>query len=225
MFVLSKTLAWDVRTKHASYQDVQTCDGVTGIAVYGPGETLFTLGPNDTIRQYDLKHPAMMLVNVARGPLHPPGNLLSLIKTQSDGSLVNSIHSDDGVAGVGLPRRSYQPHRSHSPLEKPPDTAAPPTDLGYASMGYTRDKHQQADDDGTTVMTDGEQLYLPPDEREAVILSFANRLYQDVGPLKKHSDAISTISKILPALLKDFAVRVIHAAIEKEHTQAVSFIR
>ncbi|KAF4610408.1 hypothetical protein G7Y89_g15712 [Cudoniella acicularis] len=226
VFVPSKTLSWDVRTKHVAFEDVPTIDGIMGIAIYGPGETLFTLGPNDTIQQYDLKHPAMIVANVAHGPPHRLDNLLNLIEGQIDGSPVILRHSDNSVAGDVDSLRSFEHNRSHLPAEKPPGSIAPPTDSGYDSMGHTRDKHQQADeDDGRTVMTDGEQAYLAPDEKDAVILGFANRLCQDVGPLTQHSDAVSTISEILPALLKEFAVRVTHAAIEKEHTQAVSFVR
>ena len=54
-----ETWSWDVRTKHVAYEPVPTVEGVTGLANYGPTATLFTLGPNHTIQQYDLSPPAL----------------------------------------------------------------------------------------------------------------------------------------------------------------------
>lgn len=42
-----------------------------GLAVYGPGATLFTLGPNNTAQQFDLNSPPQMVANVQH-----PANLL-----------------------------------------------------------------------------------------------------------------------------------------------------
>ncbi|KAK5162706.1 hypothetical protein LTR04_003072, partial [Oleoguttula sp. CCFEE 6159] len=67
-----ETRACDVRTKTVTYDAVPTIDGVTGIAHYGPTATLFTLGRNHTVQQYDLT-PAnipMLVANVQ----HVPGN-------------------------------------------------------------------------------------------------------------------------------------------------------
>ncbi|KAM5527370.1 hypothetical protein FOXYSP1_20242 [Fusarium oxysporum f. sp. phaseoli] len=67
----SQTQSWDVRTKHVTHDPIPTLDLVRGLAVYGPGATLFTLGPNNTVQQFDLNSPAIMVANVQ----HPP-NLL-----------------------------------------------------------------------------------------------------------------------------------------------------
>ncbi|KAI1906015.1 hypothetical protein LOZ12_005891 [Ophidiomyces ophidiicola] len=63
----SETWAWDVRTKHVTYERIPTIQGVRGIANYGPTATLFTLGPNHTVQQYDLLNP-MMVANVQHIP-------------------------------------------------------------------------------------------------------------------------------------------------------------
>lgn len=56
----SETLAWDVRTKNVTYELLPTVEGVKGFANYGPTATLFTLGPNHTVQQYDVTNPTMV---------------------------------------------------------------------------------------------------------------------------------------------------------------------
>lgn len=67
-----QTCAWDVRTKRVAYDGVETIDGVVAIANYGPTATLFTLGRNYTVQQYDLNPSGMqgLVANVT----HPPAN-------------------------------------------------------------------------------------------------------------------------------------------------------
>ncbi|EGU82128.1 hypothetical protein FOXB_07359, partial [Fusarium oxysporum f. sp. conglutinans Fo5176] len=67
----SQTQSWDVRTKHVTHDPIPTLDLVRGLAVYGPGATLFTLGPNNTVQQFDLNSPAIIVANVQH-----PANLL-----------------------------------------------------------------------------------------------------------------------------------------------------
>jgi hypothetical protein len=66
-----ETSSWDVRTKHVTYESVPTLDHVKGLAVYGPGATLFTLGRSNTAQQFDLNSPPMLVANVQH-----PANLL-----------------------------------------------------------------------------------------------------------------------------------------------------
>ncbi len=68
---LSETLSWDVRTKHVTFDSIPTLEHIRGLAVYGPGASLFTLGANNTVQQYDLNAPAVMVINVQH-----PANLL-----------------------------------------------------------------------------------------------------------------------------------------------------
>ncbi|EEH34166.2 WD domain-containing protein [Paracoccidioides lutzii Pb01] len=63
-----ETWAWDVRTKHVTYEPVPTVSGVRALASYGATATLFTLGPNHTVQQYDLENPALV-ANVQHIPL------------------------------------------------------------------------------------------------------------------------------------------------------------
>ncbi|KAK5806662.1 hypothetical protein VI817_000920 [Penicillium citrinum] len=67
-YLEGETWSWDVRTKHVTYEPIPTVDGVRGLASYGPTATLFTLGPHETVQQYDLDNPAMV-ANVQHLPL------------------------------------------------------------------------------------------------------------------------------------------------------------
>ena len=67
----SETWVWDVRTKHISCEPIPTVDGVRALANYGQGATLFTLGPNHTVQQYDVSHPALVK-RVQYLPMLPP---------------------------------------------------------------------------------------------------------------------------------------------------------
>ncbi|KAM0251747.1 hypothetical protein ACHAQJ_008022 [Trichoderma viride] len=66
-----ETFSWDVRTKHVTKDSIPTLEHVKGLALYGPGASLFTLGPNNTVQQFDLNSPAIMVANVQ----HPAGVL------------------------------------------------------------------------------------------------------------------------------------------------------
>ncbi|KAK5044401.1 hypothetical protein LTR84_011273 [Exophiala bonariae] len=70
-FSEGKTWAWDVRTKHVTYDPIPTVDGVRAIAAHGPTGTLFTLGPDYTVQQYDVER-AHMVANVRHIPFTIP---------------------------------------------------------------------------------------------------------------------------------------------------------
>ncbi|RQM08790.1 hypothetical protein DH86_00002933, partial [Scytalidium sp. 3C] len=66
-----ETASWDVRTKHVTYDIVPTLEHVRGLAVYGPGATLFTLGASNTVQQFDLNIPSQIVANIQH-----PANVL-----------------------------------------------------------------------------------------------------------------------------------------------------
>lgn len=76
------TYSWDVRTKRVSHEMVPTIDDVAAICNYGATATLFTVGRNFTIQQYDLNPnngPASMVANVQHAPANtPPSPPISL---------------------------------------------------------------------------------------------------------------------------------------------------
>lgn len=55
-----ETWSWDVRTKHVQCEPIPTVEGVRGLANWGSQATLFTLGPNNTVQQYELSPPRMV---------------------------------------------------------------------------------------------------------------------------------------------------------------------
>ncbi|KAF2029375.1 hypothetical protein EK21DRAFT_67722 [Setomelanomma holmii] len=70
-----QTCAWDVRTKRVSYEQVPTIDNITAICNYGPTATLFTVGRNFTIQQYDMNPQngtAQIVANVQHAPANTP---------------------------------------------------------------------------------------------------------------------------------------------------------
>ncbi|KAK0944157.1 hypothetical protein LTR29_004289 [Friedmanniomyces endolithicus] len=68
-----ETRSWDVRTKKVTYETIPTVDGVAAMASYGPTATLFTLGRNHTVQQYDVT-PNAQSVQVA-AVQHMPANM------------------------------------------------------------------------------------------------------------------------------------------------------
>lgn len=93
----SETRSWDVRTKHITFDDIPTREHVHGLAVYGPGATLFTIGPNGRIQQFDLNAPSIMVANKQHPinllPPSPPNS----IEEPASGSVgsATTIHTSD----------------------------------------------------------------------------------------------------------------------------------
>ena len=69
-----ETWAWDVRTKDVNYFPVPTIEYVKGIAAHGPTAALFTLGPDNTIQQYDVDV-GKMVANIQHTPITIPPTL------------------------------------------------------------------------------------------------------------------------------------------------------
>ena len=65
-----ETWSWDVRTKHIQCETVPTVEGVKGLANYGSQATLFTLGRNNTVQQYELS-PPRLIKEVQINPMAP----------------------------------------------------------------------------------------------------------------------------------------------------------
>lgn len=64
-----------MRTKRVSYEAVPTIDNIAAICNYGPSATLFTVGRNFTIQQYDMNPnsgTATMVANVQHAPANTP---------------------------------------------------------------------------------------------------------------------------------------------------------
>lgn len=98
VFCYSETLSWDVRTKHVTWDSIPTLEHVRGLAVYGPGAILFTLGANNTVQQFDLNTPAMMIANVQHpANLLPPSPPVSIEEQPEQGVLIIGTESDSSA--------------------------------------------------------------------------------------------------------------------------------
>ncbi len=68
-----------MRTKHVTYETVPTLPHVRGLAIYGPGATLFTLGQDNSLQQFDLNHPPMLVATATHATnLFPPSPPVSI---------------------------------------------------------------------------------------------------------------------------------------------------
>lgn len=87
-------MSWDVRTKHVTFDAVPTLENTRGLAVYGPGASLFTVGASNTVQQFDLNAPARMVANVQHpANLLPPSPPIS-IEEQEKGSSSAASNSE-----------------------------------------------------------------------------------------------------------------------------------
>ncbi|KAI0113541.1 hypothetical protein GGR51DRAFT_546814 [Nemania sp. FL0031] len=94
----NETLSWDVRTKHVTWDSIPTLEHVRGLAVYGPGAMLFTLGANNTVQQFDLNTPAMMITNVQHpANLLPPSPPVSIEEQPEQGVVIIGTESDSSI--------------------------------------------------------------------------------------------------------------------------------
>jgi hypothetical protein len=84
-----------VRTKHVIYESVPTLPHVKGLAVYGPGATLFTLGSNNTAQQFDLNSPPVLVANVQHpANLLPPSPPVSIEEQKKQSSSAPTANAD-----------------------------------------------------------------------------------------------------------------------------------
>ncbi|KAI0451895.1 hypothetical protein F5B21DRAFT_361068 [Xylaria acuta] len=94
----NETLSWDVRTKHVTYDSIPTLEHVRGLAVYGPGAILFTLGANNTVQQFDLNTPAMLITNAQHPANHlPPSPPVSIEEQVEQGVVIIGTESDSSI--------------------------------------------------------------------------------------------------------------------------------
>lgn len=121
----SETWAWDVRTKHVTSEPIPTIENVRGIANYGPTATLFTLGPNYSIQQYDLENPAMV-ANVQHLPVGMLSDPLEEARARAASSRTLQDPPDIRESGnaFGTRRAPFEPQRA--------DTSSPVSSRSHA---------------------------------------------------------------------------------------------
>ncbi|GJD01725.1 IDC1 protein [Colletotrichum higginsianum] len=98
---IRETLSWDVRTKHVTWDSIPTLEHVRGLAVYGPGASLFTLGANNTVQQFDLNTPSIIVANVQHpANLLPPSPPVSIEEHQGKDSTTTIATDSDATSGT-----------------------------------------------------------------------------------------------------------------------------
>ncbi|KAL8335052.1 hypothetical protein RB598_009313 [Gaeumannomyces tritici] len=131
-FSENETLSWDVRTKHVTFDSIPSLEHVRGLAVYGPGASLFTLGANNTVQQFDLNAPAVMVANVQHpANLLPPSPPVS-IEEQEKAAAASASESEISVVIETTASESEEDHMSplarmiKSKATPPPPPPPPP---------------------------------------------------------------------------------------------------
>lgn len=156
-FSEGETWAWDVRTKDVNYAPVPTIEYVQGIAAHGPSASLFTLGPEHTIQQYDIDH-GQMVANVRHTPVTipptpPEDHVGQFMHEENASSPVRSGRYDGGnyrSRGSDIPD---SPSNSLSSSKKSMDKKYNPNDVlspakteqtttTFSSAGYTYNQPQ-----------------------------------------------------------------------------------
>jgi hypothetical protein len=117
----SETMSWDVRTKHVTFDSIPTLEHVKSLAVYGPGATLFTIGPNSTVQQFDLNSPAIMVANVQHPvnllPPSPPNSIEEPGAKSVHSS--TTIHTDSETSSIPIENGVSESDEDHmSPLAR-----------------------------------------------------------------------------------------------------------
>ncbi|KKA30260.1 hypothetical protein TD95_002214, partial [Thielaviopsis punctulata] len=94
----NETLSWDVRTRHVTRDVIPTVGEVNGIAIYGAGACLFTLGANNTVQQFDLNAPSVLVKNVQH-PAHvlPPSPPVSIEEAEKAMGMVVASSSESEI--------------------------------------------------------------------------------------------------------------------------------
>ncbi|KAL9125586.1 MAG: hypothetical protein Q9217_005226, partial [Psora testacea] len=135
---------WDVRTKHVSCEPVPIIGDIKGLANYGAQATLFTLGHDHTIRQYDLSPPTLVKEKKYL-PMEPP--------PQPKGSARSQGHHIPGTAPpmpVRAPSRQSDNSRAPVNLSAIQRTANEMSTIEQARL----DRSEMASPVSTTSRTD-----------------------------------------------------------------------
>lgn len=81
-------------------------------------------------------------------------------------------------------------------------------------------------DDAETIMTDNEDIYLPPDTKEALVSSFSRGLCQNLdAAIGAQQTSVESVVKFLPEFLREFAIRLRKEANEEQQELATLFVR
>lgn len=122
MHPFSETRSWDVRTKRVTYDIIPTIDGVVALANYGPTATLFTLGRNHTVQQYDVSPTSVPLQvqSVQHVPANTPPTPPTSLEEQNNPYSETRLPGSNATDGLGMSDTGSSADESTgmSPLQK-----------------------------------------------------------------------------------------------------------
>ncbi|KAB8077954.1 hypothetical protein BDV29DRAFT_32119 [Aspergillus leporis] len=132
-YLEGETWAWDVRTKHITSEPVPTIENPRGFANYGPTATLFTLGPHNTIQQYDLETSAM----VANVQHHPAGAVPTSEDARARGTSARALQDPpemrESGAMFGTRRTPFDPSRIEVVRQQRAELTSPVSSRSHAN--------------------------------------------------------------------------------------------
>ncbi|KAM7190508.1 hypothetical protein V8F33_009407 [Rhypophila sp. PSN 637] len=194
----SETISWDVRTKHVTYDTIPTLDNIRGLAVYGPGASLFTLGANNTVQQFDLNAPAMMVANVQHPanllPPSPPISLEAEDKNQSaslsesESSVSIAIHAELSESDDHMSPLARLVQGEDSDVEKY-RTASPVSSRSRSSVSISSSS-SQTPARGYTPSTVSRSM------TENTYISTGSSLRSSAAPSRRERESYSTTSSM-----------------------------
>ncbi|KAL5612093.1 uncharacterized protein BROUX77_002249 [Berkeleyomyces rouxiae] len=123
----NETLSWDVRTRHVTRDPIPTAGKIRGIAIYGAGASLFTLGVDSTVQQFDLNAPSVLVANIQHPaqflPPSPPVSIeevdKGMVSNTSESEMPSNpsdiIESEEDLEGYDL--REAAKGRGYSDME------------------------------------------------------------------------------------------------------------
>ncbi|KAL1893871.1 hypothetical protein Cpir12675_003889 [Ceratocystis pirilliformis] len=95
-----ETLSWDVRTRHVTRDPIPTGSDIRGIAIYGTGATLFTLGIGGRVQQFDLNSPSVLVADIQHSshllPPSPPFSIEEVVKAAAPSTFESEKISVNG---------------------------------------------------------------------------------------------------------------------------------
>lgn len=107
-----------MRTKNVTYENIPVLARVRGLAIYGPGATLFTLGQNNTAQQFDLNTPPVLVCDVQHpAPTLPPSPPVSIEEQRSAASTPATVDEYSSVP-INLDIVSESDEEHMSPLAR-----------------------------------------------------------------------------------------------------------
>lgn len=104
-----------------TYEIIPTVDGVTGVANYGPSATLFTLGRNHTVYQYDINPSStpMQVANAQHAPANTPPTPPTMLEERKNPYGASSRAGEQPIQlGYSETESSADESAALSPLQK-----------------------------------------------------------------------------------------------------------